>query len=100
MKEIQIILAGGVIIAAIYTDQLLFTDKVTIHDLQNVSITNERGERISNAGSAEDVAANYPLLREEVKEAAEAYIEEKGLDQKKLEEDAKLILSEDIKDEL
>lgn len=80
MKQIQLFLAGGVIVAAIYTGQLLFTDKVTIHDLQNVSITNERGERISNAGSADDVAANYPLLREEVKEAAKAYAEEKELD--------------------
>lgn len=77
MKEIQIILAGGAIVAAIYTGQSLFTDKVTIHDLNNVSITNERGERISNAGSADDVAANYPLLREEVKKSAEAYVEEK-----------------------
>lgn len=77
MKEIQIILSGGIIIIAVYTGQLLFTEKVTIHNVQNVSITNDKGERISNAGSAADVAANYPDLAEEVTKSAEAYVEEK-----------------------
>lgn len=79
---------------AIYAGHILFTDKVTIHDLQNVSITNEMGERISNAGSAADVAANYPILREEVIKATEAYIEEK-----RLEEEEKIDDPEVIKDE-
>lgn len=79
MKQIQLILAGGVIAVAVYTGSFLFTDKVTIHNLENVSIVNEKGEYISNAGSADDVAANYPHIREEVKEAAKAYAREKGL---------------------
>lgn len=87
MKQIQLILAGGVIAIAVYTGQFLFTDNVTIHDLNNVSIKNEKGEFISNAGSADDVAANYPHLREEVEKSSESYIKEKALEEEARNED-------------
>ena len=103
MKQIQLVLAGGGIILAIYAGSLLFTDNVTIHDLNNVSIKNEKGEYISNAGSADDVAANYPHIREEVLEAKEAYVEEKRIEDEKKkqdEEDLKLTGLEPVNDEL
>lgn len=73
MKTLQITLAGGLIITAVFTGQYLMTDNVKIVDPQNVGIVNEAGETISNAGSAADVAANYPTLKLEVEAAVEEY---------------------------